>query len=348
MSQQKPYLDTVTFHWEGAYRAHDPKEPAAYGYNLINFLRDAPATWPNIDKRGMHPEVLKLMKVVVAGGKEAHAAAEQLFTGVGARTVEWVKGRNTDKPINQLPDTLTYLDSVKRIIRPLTEENYKHQFGFGKIKDDYIRHEAMDSTYIRPHSGVWEIVYASTKAGILSDAQATQWGLKYLSPHDANIPALVSGIGTLPPAREHERGKGAAYLKASKIGMLSDLINAAPPEKIQQMHVFMHEARTKYFSQTVAVEGERAQWGDAEAKNFYASHLQTKPTEGWLKRADESFQYYHPEAMHRAIKQATQPPAPKPPAPAAEPSFLGTVFSSVACAVSGYYCAPTPKSPRTR
>ncbi|MFM9889048.1 MAG: hypothetical protein ACKVOE_00165 [Rickettsiales bacterium] len=341
MPNRRPYLDSVTFHWEGAYRARDPVEPAAYGYNLVNFMRDVPSIWPQLDKRGMHPDVVKLMDQVMAADKGSRAAGEKLFAGVGSRTEEWLAGRHTDKPIDQKPDTLSYLESVKRIIRPLTEEKYKRTFGFGNIHDDYIRHEAMDSSYIRPHSGVWSLVYAATKSGILSDAQATEWKLKYLSPHDANIPALVSGLGSLPPEREHERGKGAEYMKASKIHALGELINDAPVEKRQQMQKFMHEARTKFFGMTVAVEGERARWGDAEAKTLYAAHTNSNPTEGWLKRAEESFHYYYPPDMHRAVKQAVASVPPKDVAPSPEPSVLGTV----ACVMTGYYC---PKPPRAR
>lgn len=341
MPHRAPYLDTVTFRWEGAFRARDPVEPAAYGYNLINFLRDVPDIWPRIDKRGMHPEVVKLMSQVATGADGSRDAGEKLYAGVEQRTKPWIAGRHTDQPIDHTPDTVSYLESVKRIIRPLTEEKYKRTFGFGEIRDNYIRHEAMDSAYIRPHSGVWELVYAATKSGILSDAQATQWGLKYLSPHDANIPALVSGLGTLPPEREHERGKGAEYLKASKIRALSALINDAPPEKLQLMHKFMHEARTKFFGMTVKVEGERAAWGDAEAKTLYAAHSKNNPTEGWLKRADESFHFYHPGDMQRAVKQAVASAPPKHVAHAPEPSL----FSTVACALTGYYC---PKPTRER
>jgi hypothetical protein len=288
---------------------------------------------------------------VVAGGAGARAAGEQLFSGVGERTQPWTAGRHTDQPINQTPDTLNYLESVKRIIRPLTEARYNRDFGFGNIRDEYIRHEAMDSSYIRPHSGPWELVYAATRAGILSDAQATQWGLRYLTPHDANIPALVSGNGVLPANRENDRGKGAEYLKASKMHLLGELINDATPNQLQQMRGFMHEARTRFFGMTVAVEGERAGWGDPEGQRLYTAHTRNNPTQGWLNRANASFAHYYPEAMQRAVHQAQAQPRPQHIAAAEEPSLFSSI-TSAACAFTGFFCPTTaqnaPRRPNGR
>lgn len=346
MSKKKPYLDAVTFKWEGAYREHDPVEPAAYGYNLVNFMRDVPEIWRNLNKTGMHADVITLMNRVVAGGSGARAAGVELFAGIGERTKEWAEGKHKDEPINQTRDTLNYLESIKRIIRPLTEEKYNAKFGFAGIRDERIRHEAMDMSYIRPHSGPWALVYAATKAGILTDAKATELGLRYLTPHDANIPALISGLPetsdgkhALPDHLEEYRGKGKEYLKASKIKLLGDIINAAPEAKRDAMHKFMHEARTKFFEQTVAVEGERARWGDPEAKKLYAAHTKSNPTQGWLNRANESFNYYPHEEMERAVKQAKAAPAPAG-VKQAETNFL--------CDWTGFLCPAQAKSLKSR
>ncbi len=343
MGNARPYLDAVTFHYEGAYRAHDPVERAAYGYNITNFLRDAPSLWPTMDKQGMHPQVVSLMQTIVGGGSNARHAAEQLFDGVGERTQAFSKGRTNDIPINHAPDTMSYLDSVKRIIRPLTERNYNHQFGLGAIRDEYIRHEAMDSIYIRPHSGVWSIVYADQKAGILGDNQAATMGYKYISPLDANMPAIMSGnpARELPQEREKDRGKGKAYLflKAE----LANLINHATPQQTQAMHYYMREARVKYFSNTVEAERINAGYGDDEAGRLYAAHSKTNPTEGWLRRAEASFGYYHPAGMQRALQQAAAQVHPVQAAPV-EQSWLG----SIVCGVTGFMCPADAKSTRQR
>lgn len=346
MGNRKPYLDAVTFHYEGAYRAHDPHEAAAYGYNITNFLRDAPATWRGLDKHDMHPQVVSLMNRIAAGGQDARHAAEQLFSGVGQRTQAFMNGRTNDIPINHNADTITYLDSVKRIIRPLTEQNYNRQFGLGAIRDEYTRHEAMDSIYIRPHSGVWSIVYAAKHAGILSDAQATAMGYKYITPLDANIPAVMSGnpARELPSNREQDRGKGRAYLSLKP--ELAELINHATPQQMQAMHFYMHEARVKYFSNTVEAERIMASYGDEEGAKLYAAHTKTNPTEGWIARADASLAYYHPAGMQRALQQAAVQVRPAQDV-AKESSWIDKA-SSVACSLTGFFCAAEAKAPRQR